>query len=89
MARVFRGKIAIPGDQMEAYFQALAGPLHENQCAPVKLTVIPSLPHDSCWSWREILAQTACNEHGDTTGRSAEHLLRYARSIAMREESRP
>ena len=23
MARVFRGKIAIPGDQMEAYFQAL------------------------------------------------------------------
>jgi site-specific recombinase XerD len=23
MARVFRGKVAIPGDQMEAYFQAL------------------------------------------------------------------
>ena len=23
MARVFRGKIAIPGDQMEAYFEAL------------------------------------------------------------------
>ena len=41
MARVFRGKIAIPGDQMEAYFQALErfekdkGPMRKQleQCA--------------------------------------------------------
>ena len=31
MARVFRGKIAIPGDQMEAYFQALEQFEHEKQ----------------------------------------------------------
>ena len=41
MARAFRGKIAIPGDQMPGYFQTLAGPLHENQGAPGRLTVIP------------------------------------------------
>src|SRR5262249_13580370 len=31
MARVFRGKIAIPGDQMETYFQAIEQFEHEKQ----------------------------------------------------------
>ena len=44
MAGAFRGKIGIPGDQMPAYVQALAGPLHENQGAPGRLTVIPLSP---------------------------------------------
>jgi site-specific recombinase XerD len=34
MARVFRGKIAIPGDQMEAYFEALGQ--FENAKAPMR-----------------------------------------------------
>ena len=34
MARVFRGKIAIPGDQMEAYFEALGQ--FENEKAPIR-----------------------------------------------------
>ena len=53
MARAFRGEIGIPGDQMQVYVQALAGPLPENQGAPGRLTVIAPLPHDSRWSWRE------------------------------------
>ena len=48
MARVFRGKISIPGNQVETYYQALVDPWHENQGAPEKQTVIPSLPHDLC-----------------------------------------
>jgi len=87
MARAFRGEIGIPGDQMPAYVQALAGPLPENQGAPGRLTVIPPLPHDSCWYGRESPAPMDCNEPSDNTGRREEHLLRYARSIATREES--
>ncbi len=34
MARVFRGKMAIPGDQMEAYFEALGQ--FENAKAPLR-----------------------------------------------------
>jgi hypothetical protein len=34
MARVFRGKIAIPGDQMEAYFEALGQ--FEQEKAPMR-----------------------------------------------------
>jgi site-specific recombinase XerD len=34
MARVFRGKIAIPGDQMEAYLEALGQ--FENEKAPMR-----------------------------------------------------
>ena len=34
MAHVFRGKIAIPGDQMEAYFEALGQFEHEK--APMR-----------------------------------------------------
>jgi site-specific recombinase XerD len=34
MARVFRGKIAIPGDQMEVYFEALGQ--FENEKAPMR-----------------------------------------------------
>jgi hypothetical protein len=34
MARVFRGKIAIPGDHMEAYFEALGQ--FENEKAPMR-----------------------------------------------------
>jgi site-specific recombinase XerD len=34
MARVFRGKIAIPGDQLEAYFEALGQ--FENEKAPMR-----------------------------------------------------
>jgi site-specific recombinase XerD len=34
MARVFRGKMAIPGDQMEAYFEALGQ--FENAKAPMR-----------------------------------------------------
>jgi hypothetical protein len=41
MARAFRGKLGIPRDQMAAYFQTLTGPLHENQGASGRLTVIP------------------------------------------------
>jgi site-specific recombinase XerD len=34
MARVFHGKVAIPGDQMEAYFEALGQ--FENEKAPMR-----------------------------------------------------
>jgi site-specific recombinase XerD len=34
MARIFRGKMAIPGDQMEAYFEALGQ--FENEKAPMR-----------------------------------------------------
>jgi site-specific recombinase XerD len=64
MARVFRGKIAIPGDQMEAYFQALEQFEHDKQ--PLR-TQLEHCAHD--------FAQTLARQYTPRTVRKHEQIL--------------
>ena len=53
MARVFRGKIAIPGDQMEAYFEALGQ--FEQTKAPMR-TQLEQCARGRCFKGVDLLS---------------------------------
>jgi site-specific recombinase XerD len=60
MARVFRGKIAIPGDQMEAYFEALGQ--FEQEKAPMRAQ-LEQCAQDFAWVLGQQYAPKTVRKH--------------------------